>query len=55
MMQGAQPQALWQPGEVGWVGGGTEVHEGGDACMPMLVHVAVWQKPVQYCEASILQ
>ena len=42
MMQGAPPQALWQPGEVGWVGGGREVHEGGDTCMPMLVHAAMW-------------
>ena len=35
-------------GRVGWEVGGTHVS-------PWLVHVDVWQKPVQYCKAIILQ
>ena len=29
--------------------------EGGDICIPIDVHVDVWQKPTQYCKAIILQ
>ena len=32
--------------------GGREVQEGGDI---WLIHVDVWQKPKQYCKATILQ
>ena len=34
-MQGTQTSALWQPRGVGCVGGGREVQEGGDICIPM--------------------
>ena len=40
-----KPGALRQPRQVGWMGGGREVHEGGDICIPGLIHVDVWQKP----------
>ena len=32
-----------------------KAQEGGDACIPMLNHVGVWQKPRQYGRAIILQ
>ena len=35
---------------MGWVG-----QEGGDICIPIDVHVDVWQKPTQYCKAITLQ
>ena len=35
VMQGAQPRALGQPRGLGGVGGGREVQEGGDTCIPM--------------------
>ena len=40
----------------GWdvEGGGREVHEVGDICIP-LIHVDTWQKPTQHCKAIILQ
>ena len=31
----SRPSALWQPREVGWVGGGREVQEGWDICVPV--------------------
>ena len=34
-------------------GGGREVHEVGDICIP-LIHVDTWQKPTQHCKAIIL-
>ena len=42
------------------MGGGREVQQGGDLCIPCvytlwLIHVDVWQKPTQHCEAVILQ
>ena len=37
------------------VGDGREVQEGGDTVYLWLIHVDVWQKPAQYCEAVILQ
>ena len=35
----------------GWdgMGGGREVQDGGDICIPMVIHVDVWQKPTKYC------
>ena len=41
----------------GWdgVGDGSEVQEGGDYVYLWLTHVALWQKPAQYCKAIILQ
>ena len=37
---------------VAW--GGREVQEGEDICIPK-IHVAMWQKPIQYCKAIFLQ
>ena len=34
------------------VGGGFRM---GDTCTPMLIHVTVWQKPLQYCKVISLQ
>ena len=42
----------------GWNGvrGGREAQERGDICIYLwLIHVDVWQKTTQYCEAIILQ
>ena len=41
----------------GWDGewDGREVQEGGDVCIPMAIHVEVWQKTVKFCKAIILQ
>ena len=40
----------------GWdeEGGGTGVLDGGHVCL-WLIHVNVWQKPLQYCKAISLQ
>ena len=35
--------------------GWREVQDGGDYVYLWLTHVDVWQKPIQYCKASILQ
>ena len=35
--------------------GGSEVQEGGDLSILMLIHVDVWQKPTKYYEVIILQ
>ena len=32
-----------------------EVQEGGDICIPMLIHVDPWQKLTQYCKEVIHQ
>ena len=41
----------------GWdgVGGGREVLEGGSYVYLWLIHVDVWQEPIQQCKAIILQ
>ena len=41
----------------GWerVEGGLEVQEGGDTCTPMAIHVDIWHKSHQYCNAIINQ
>ena len=36
-------------------GGGMEVQEGGDICIPMADYVEVWQKTTKFCKAIILQ
>ena len=36
-------------------GGGRGVQNGGDSCIPMPIHVDVWQKPSQYCKVIIIQ
>ena len=37
------------------MGDGREVQEGDDICIPMLIHLDVWQKATQYCREIILQ
>ena len=37
------------------MGGGREVQEGGKCVFLQLIHVDIWQKPMQYCKAVILQ
>ena len=51
MTQGAQNEA--SDNQEGWdgVGGGRE----GTHVSPWLIPVDIWQKPIQYCEAIILQ
>ena len=59
MTQGTQTGALWQPREVGWGGR----WEGGSRGIGYIyiyiylwvIHADVWQKPIQYCKAIILQ
>ena len=54
--QGAQPSALWQPGEAGWGGKWRgAVQEAGASVYLWLTHADVWQKPIQSCKAIILQ
>ena len=52
--QGAQPHALFQPGWVGWGGGGRLSGERMHTYL-WLIDVVVWQKPSQYYKAIILQ
>ena len=37
------------------MGGGTEVLEGGDICIPMANSCDVWKKPIKYCKEIRLQ
>ena len=41
----------------GWGGdgGGRGVQDGGTPVHPWLIHVNVWQKPLQYCKVISLQ
>ena len=41
----------------GWdgEGGGREAQEGGDICIPMVIHVDVWQRLTLCCKVIILQ
>ena len=55
MVQKTQTVALYQPRGMGWggrregcSGWGTHVHT-------WLIHVNVWQKPLQYCKVISLQ
>ena len=52
MRQGAQG---WCTGMTLWDGMGREMEEGsgwGTHVQPWLIHVNVWQKPLQYCEVA---
>ena len=51
--QGAQHSTLWQRRGARWCGG--KVREGGDIIYSWLIHVIVWQRPIQYYKAIILQ
>ena len=45
----------WDDAE-GWNGkGGGRGVQDGDPCTPWLIHVSVWQKPLQYCKVIRLQ
>ena len=46
---------LWHPRGWGGVGGGREIQEGGTYVCLWLIHINIWQKPVQYCTTIILQ
>ena len=54
--QGAQHSTIWQPGGVGWERGvGGKFKRKGIYAYLLLIHVVVWQKPMQHCKAIILQ
>ena len=52
--QRLQTGPQWQPRGVRWRGKRGEFQEGGDMFILWLIHVDVWQKPAQYCKATIL-
>ena len=55
MRQGAQAGALGRPRGMEW-GGRWEGGSGwGTHVNPWLIHVSVWQKPLQYCKVINLQ
>ena len=47
--------ALGQPWGIGWGGRWKEDSEWGTYVHPWLIHVSVWQKPLQYCKVIWLQ
>ena len=55
MTQGAQPSALRQHRGVNGEGDEKGFRSEGTYVYLWLIHVAVWQKPTQYCKAIILQ
>ena len=55
MRQVFRAGALGRPGGMGW-GGRQEGRSGwGTHVNPWLIHVNVWQKPLQYCKVISLQ
>ena len=54
MRQVLGPGALGRPREMGW-GGRREGLGWGTHVNPWLIHVNVWQKPLQYCKVISLQ
>ena len=47
---------LWDnPGEWGREGGDRRIQDGWTHVHPWLIHVNVWQKPLQYCKVISLQ
>ena len=55
MRQVLRAGALGRPRGMGW-GGGQEGRSGwGTHVNPWLIHVNVWQKPLQYCKVISLQ
>ena len=53
---GHPKMVLWDNPE-GWggEGGGWEAQDGGTHVLSWLIHVEVWQKPLQYCKVISLQ
>ena len=47
--------ALGRPRGIGWGGRREEGSELGTHVNPWLIHVNVWQKPLQYCKVISLQ
>ena len=54
MRQMLRAGTLGRPRGMGW-GGGRGVLEWGTHVNPWLIHVNVWQKPLQYCKLISLQ
>ena len=54
-MHWVQIQSLWQPRGVGWGRRWEGDSRGKRHVYLWLIHIAIWQKPTQYCEAIILQ
>ena len=55
MRQVLGPGALGRPRGIGWRGRWEEGSGWGTHVNPWLVHVNVWQKPLQYCKVISLQ
>ena len=55
MRQVLRAGALGRPRGMGWRGRWEGVSGWGAHVNPWLIHVKVWQKPVQYCKAISLQ
>ena len=55
MRQVLGPGALGRPRGIGWRGRWEEGSGWGIFVNPWLIHVNVWQKPLQYCKVISLQ
>ena len=55
MRQVLGPGALGRPRGMGWGGRQEEGSGWGTHVNPWLIHVNVWQKPLQYCKVTSLQ
>ena len=55
MRQVLRPGALERPRGIGWRGRWEEGLGWGTHVNPWLIHVNVWQKPLQYCKVISLQ
>ena len=55
MRQVLGPGALWRPRGIGWIGRWEEGSGWGIHVTPWLIHVNVWQNPLQCCEVISLQ
>ena len=55
MRQVLGPGALGRPRGIGWRGRWEEGSRWGIHVNPQLIHVSVWQKPLQYCKVISLQ
>ena len=55
MSQETQTGAQYQPRGVGWGGRWEGGSTGKGICIPILIHVELWQKTTKFCKAIILQ